>query len=310
MRILRLGLALLAGLAVTDGSAPASAIEPATVIAAVGTAKELAEKGKAFLKWIGYMPGDPDPNAHLLEKLDELQQSLARLQTTAAETLEVVHLIENEQVRVANEETVNRYIDAVQYTESARIALRYLAENPGNVDLMKDADVESRRAINEFESRPQMFREVGPRVSDIRFRHTLAYPGYLAAIAVRLAFIQTAYGSRGFTHEPYRSELWATDAKLRQMIQQIHDGLETTSEIFGHLSGTVTCSYASVELHDHISFAPAQVTAMREVDIPEGSCDQSLIDSIIDPVMDDLRTAAENEHGVDTLNTFVERVDN
>jgi hypothetical protein len=91
IRILFRGLCV--GLMAIFFATTAHAIAPATLIAAAGTAKEVAEKAQDFLEFIGYLKSDPDPLAQLPQKLGESQASLNRIEQTTT-ILDIVRELE------------------------------------------------------------------------------------------------------------------------------------------------------------------------------------------------------------------------
>lgn len=294
---------------------PSSAmVDPASVMAAASTAKEVATKSQEFLQFIGYMPTEPNPLARLPEQLDAMQASLDRIEGTVEEVRDIVRRMENAAVKAANEESLNRYLDALQYVTAARISLVYLAQNPTDANILRDADVASRLAITEFEQRPAIFRAAGPYVTDERFFHVLAYPGYLTAIAVRLAFIQAAYGKTGFIKAPYRGELMATATKLQEMMIKLNNAMEIKTEIYGDIN-PMECTHASISLLDHLGMdrvesAKPENRVTQVVDFPGTTCRMEAINFYLYQPIAEMTASRINFYGADIMVETINRLNN
>jgi hypothetical protein len=302
---------LVLGLVVIRPSA-AHAIAPATIVAIAKTAKEIASTIKDLV-------GQPDPLLGVPQTLAEIQVSLDRIEVMANDTLESVLRQEEGEVREANEDALNSFLDALQHVTAARIALSYLAENPGDLDIRLQADTETRLAIVDFETRPQFFRLTGPRITDERFNHVLMYAGYLQALALRATFVQLAEGPRAFTHEPYRSETYASVVMLNSLIGSIDAALQIRTAVFGpDQSHEFICTYGSIELRDYIrydkgpvseadgSLAPHYLTSadyrenhtLRDVEFPGQSCSADSISFYFEEPIAALRAERHAEYGV------------
>lgn len=295
----------------------AHAIEPATIVVAVKAAKEVAGVARDFFEFINYMPTQKDPLAGVPEKLDEIQTAVHRIEIATAETLEIVQRIEDAEVREANEDALDGYLDALEHVTAARIALRYLADDPDDHDFRLSADTETRLAVVDFETRPQFFRLTGPTVIDQRFSHVLMYAGYLQALALRTAFIQLTEGQRGFTHEPYRSETYASVHQLGELIREMNEALVIETQVFGPHPSEFVCTYGSITLSDFILYdhgpvhdpdgSPARHVVssgnlgsnqtVRVVDFPGESCDANAISFYLDEPVQALRAERTDEYG-------------
>jgi hypothetical protein len=300
---------------VTVGFATAAhAVDPVTLMAAAGTAKEVAGKAKDFLEFIGYLPSQSDPMAGLPEKLGEIQAALDRIKETTAETLDLVRQVQEGQVLAENDAILNEYLNALQHVTEARITIAYLTENPQDPNLRRDADVASRLAIEDFEKRPRIFREVGPRITDRRFNHLLAYSGYLQAAAVRVAFIQVAHGAYGFTHEPYHTELQTTAQKLRTLVARIDRSLRIRVQVTGDRT-PLTCTGAYLRLVDRILYDPVAAKnpanwTGKSIEFPGDTCDGAAIDFYLEEPINTLRAERAAQYGALEMAAVADQLDN
>lgn len=294
------------------------AIDPTTLKATATEAKELAGEAKDFLEFIGYMPSKPNPLDGLPQKLGTLQTSVDRIDSTTKATLEVVHRLEDNAVRVENEKALNDLLDTMEHVTAARISLAYLADNPKDSNLLRDADVASRIAIQDFETRPGLFRVTGPLISDQRFNHLPFYAAYLDAAVLRAAFIQMV---NGLTRDPYRSELLTTAEKLRKTVKNILNALEIRTQVFGNRSPVITCTSASLTLIDNILYHkgtakyeeaaenPSNQT-VQSVNFPGDSCDDATVNFYLEEPMETMRNERANLYGAVEISTVAELLSN
>jgi hypothetical protein len=193
-------------------------------MAAATTAKEVAEKSKEILEFLGY--AKPSGGPSLSDQINELRGGLNRLEAKVDSVLAELSALQRNEVNVWNMQRLEKYKHALVVAHAASDRLHYLvAADPTNVELRAEAASLTWEALFEFEFQTglNLFAIHGPTPADERFHHLLTYGGYLNAIALRVAFISFEHGGRAMTKEPFKSELEARIARLRWLLTQISD---------------------------------------------------------------------------------------
>jgi hypothetical protein len=134
---------------------PAQAfVDPATVTAAAATAKEVGEKAKEILEFLGYMKtGGGAPS--LPDQINELRGSVNRLEGKIEAVLAKLGELEQNEVNKWNWERLQTYKRALIATRHASDKLHYLVTvDPTNVVLRAEAASLTWEALFEFEFRP------------------------------------------------------------------------------------------------------------------------------------------------------------
>jgi hypothetical protein len=292
-------------------STAAFAQDPASIYASAGQVKEIAEKAKAFLELIGYMPSKPDPMAEVPARLQEVQEAVDRIEEITSETLDRVRQLQDLAVREENERALDTYLDVLELVTEARISMQYLASEPTNSQLARDADTASRLAVQSFESRNRMYRVTGPDLQDVRYSHVLTYGSYLNALAIRVGVIQSAKGQAALTQEPYRSELKNSANFLRNLRQSVLNALEIRLAVQGPTRSS--CTSASLSLYDRLGFDRLSFEANIEtvlVEFPEENCNEAFMESFTADAKRSLLGRRLSVYGGDLLEMSAAIMDN
>lgn len=136
--------------------------------------------------------GAPSPEERLAKRMDVLQASInevnARLGTMERELSRILSAT----VRGQNEARLRSLADRRERLIWIKNKLAALAREPGNLAILGDVSGESESAA--FALLDPLNRSLWEWTNDdgsARFRHTAAYPVYVAALAARVAFIQS-----------------------------------------------------------------------------------------------------------------------